>query len=101
LIAVASYNLIRSVMAEAAEQIGIAPRRLSFSRSREAFRAFARAVAPVDSSEKFEHHRRILIRALNQSKLPNRPGRSAPRLVWPKPQTFPSRKAQKHNVPEV
>ena len=97
-IAVASYNLIRSVMAEATEQIGIAPRRLSFSRSREAFWAFARAVANVDSSERFEHHWQILMRSLSQSKLPNRPRRSAPRVVWPKPQGFPTRKTQKTNA---
>jgi hypothetical protein len=98
LIAVASYNLIRSVMAEAAGQIGIEPRRLSFSRSREAFRAFARAVANLASSEKFEQHWRILIRSLSQSKLPNRPGRSAPRVVWPRPQSFPTRKAHENNA---
>jgi hypothetical protein len=34
LIAIASYNLIRAVMAEAAQQINTEPRRLSFSRSR-------------------------------------------------------------------
>jgi hypothetical protein len=100
-IAVASYNPIRSVMAEAAEQIGIEPRRLSFSRSREAFWAFARAVANVDSSEKFEHHWRILIRSLSQSRLPNRPRRSAPRVVWHKPQSFPTRKVQKNNATKI
>jgi putative transposase len=93
-IAVASYNLIRSVMAEAAEPIGIEPRRLSFSRSREAFWAFARAVAAVDPRQKFEEHWQVLMRALSQSKLPNRPRRTAPRAVWPRPQHFPARKVQ-------
>jgi hypothetical protein len=92
-IAIASYNLIRAVMAEAAEQIGIEPRRLSFSRSREAFWAFARAAAHVDSSEEFERLWRLLMRALSQSKLPKRQRPTAPRVVWPKPQAFPKRKA--------
>jgi hypothetical protein len=94
LIAIASYNLIRAVMAEAAQQIHIDPRRLSFSRSREAFWAFARAVAYVESEEKFEYHWRLLLRSLSQSKLPKRHRPPTPRAVWPKPQNFPTRKVQ-------
>ena len=94
LMAIAAYNLIRAVMAEAAQQINIEPRRLSFSRSREAFWAFARAVAHVDSAEKFEYHWRLLLRSLTQSKLPKRHRPPAPRAVWPKPQNFPKRKVQ-------
>jgi hypothetical protein len=94
LMAVASYNLIRAVMAEAAQQIAIEPRRLSFSRSRDAFWAFARAVAHVDSAERFDYHWRLLLRSLSQSKLPKRRRPPAPRAVWPKPQNFPTRKVQ-------
>ena len=96
LIAVASYNLIRAVMAEAAQRINIDPRRLSFSRSREAFWAFAHAVAYVESEEKFDYHWRLLLRSLSQSKLPKRHRPPAPRAVWPKPQNFPTRKTQNH-----
>lgn len=95
LIAIASYNLIRAVMAEAAQPINIEPRQLSFSRSREAFWAFARAVAHVDSEEKFEYHWRLLLRSISQSKLPKRHRPPAPRVVWPKPQGFPKRKANR------
>lgn len=100
LIAIASYNLIRAVMAEAAQQINTEPRRLSFSRSRESFWAFARAVAHVDSREKFEYHWRLLMRSVSQYKLPKRHRPSAPRVIWPKPQTFPTRKI-KYHVPEI
>ena len=96
LIAIASYNLIRAVMAEAAQQIHTEPRRLSFSRSRESFWAFARAVAHVDSREKFEYHWRLLLRSLSQCKLPKRHRPPAPRVIWPKPQTFPTRKINNH-----
>jgi hypothetical protein len=92
LIAIAGYNLIRAVMAEVAQQINIEPRRLSFSRSRESFWAFARAVAHVDSEEQFERHWRLLLRSVSQCKLPKRHRPSAPRVVWPKPQAFPNRK---------
>jgi putative transposase len=97
LIAIARYNLIRAVMAEAAQQIHIDPRRLSFSRSREAFWAFARAVAYVESEAKFEYHWRLLLRSLSQSKLPKRHRPPTPRAVWPKPQNFPTRKVQNHD----
>jgi hypothetical protein len=93
LIAIASYNLIRAVMNEAARQTGVAPRRLSFSRSREAFLAFTRAVAHPDSEQEFERHWKLLLRSLGQCKLPTRNRPPAPRTVWRKIQNFPWRKA--------
>ena len=60
--AIACYNLIRALMAEAAKQIGIEPRRLSFSRSRAMFRAFSRAVSHVESEEEFQRRWKILLR---------------------------------------
>jgi DDE family transposase len=92
LLAVAAWNLIRAVMGEAARQIGIEPRRLSFSRSRSAFRAFTRAVSPRCSPEKFKHHWTLLLRILSQSKLPNRQRPSQPRKIWGKQSAFPLRK---------
>lgn len=92
-LAVAAYNLIRTVMAEAATQAGIESRRLSFSRSSVALWAFVRAAANADSEERFEHHWQLLMRAIRQAKLPNRSGRSFPRAVWPTPQPFPTKKA--------
>jgi len=98
LIAIAGYNLIRAVMTEAAQQIDIDPRRLSFSRSREAVHAFARAVAHVETPEKFEYHWRLLMRSLTQCKLPKRNRPPAPRVVWPKPHGFPTRKHQGRKI---
>jgi hypothetical protein len=95
LLAIACYNLIRALMSEAAQQSGIEPRRLSFSRSREMFRAFSRAVAHVESAEEFERRWKILIRSIGQCKLPKRNRPSAPREVWHVRQNFPSRKIQK------
>jgi len=95
LLAIASYNLIRAVMAEAARQIDVEPRSLSFSRSRSAFWAFARAVAHTDSAEEFDHHWRLLIRIIGQCKLYQRYRPPAPRAVWHKRPSFPNRKAPK------
>ena len=94
LMAIAAYNLIRAVMSEAAQQIGIEPRRLSFSRSREAFWAFARAVAHLESEHEFDRHWRLLLRSIGQSKLPKRNRPPSPRAVWHKRQNFPSHEAQ-------
>ena len=95
LTAIASYNLIRAVMAEAARQVELEPRRLSFSRSRNALWAFARAVAHTDSAEEFDDHWRLLIRCIGQHILPKRHRPPTPRVIWPKRQNFPSRKVQK------
>jgi hypothetical protein len=99
LIAIASYNLIRAVMSEAARQIDIEPRRLSFSRSRDAFWAFARAVALVNAQQDFERHWKLLLRSVGQSKLPKRHRPTAPRAVWLQPQRFPKRQVQ-NNAPK-
>jgi hypothetical protein len=95
LMAIAGYNLIRAVMAEAARHVDVEPRRLSFSRSCAAFWAFARAVAHTDSAEEFEWHWRLLIRSIGQCKLPKRNRPPAPRVVWLKRHNFPHRKVQK------
>jgi hypothetical protein len=92
LLAVAAYNLIRTVMGEAAKQANVEPRRLSFSRSQASFWAFTRAVSQRCSPEKFEYHWKLLLRALGQCKLPNRKRPSAPREIWGKRPGFPFRK---------
>lgn len=94
LLAVTAYNLIRAVMGEAARQIGIEPRRLSFSRSQAAFWAFTRAVSQPVSQEKFTHHWNLLLRILGQCKLPNRIRPSQPRAIWGKSSQFPLRHPQ-------
>jgi hypothetical protein len=95
LMAIACYNLIRALMSEAAQQIGIEPRRLSFSRSREMFWAFSRGGAQVESEEDFERRWKTLIRSIGQCRLPKRKRPPAPREVWHVRQNFPSRKIKK------
>ncbi|HEX3572648.1 MAG TPA: IS4 family transposase [Acidobacteriaceae bacterium] len=90
--AIAAYNLIRAVMTEAATQIGAEPRRLSFSRCRSSFWAFAHATANVTSQDEFESRWKVLLRSFGQCKLPKRNRPPAPRAIWHKRQNFPSRK---------
>jgi len=98
LIAITAYNFVRATMAEAARQIDHDPRRLSFSRSREAVYAFTHAAAYVESQEEFERRWKILLRSLTQCKLPKRNRPPAPRLVWPKPHGFPTRKTGREKI---
>jgi putative transposase len=95
LLAIASYNLIRVVMAEAARHVGVNPRDLSFSRSHAAFWAFARAVAHTPSAVDFARHWQLLIRIVGQSRLYKRHRPTAPREVWPISSNFPTRKVRK------
>jgi hypothetical protein len=92
--AIAAYNLIRAVMTEAATQIGVEPRRLSFSRCRSSFWAFAHATANITSQDEFESRWKVLIRSFGQCKLPKRNRPPAPRAIWHKRQNFPSRKVR-------
>jgi hypothetical protein len=94
-LAIAGYNLIRAVMTEAARQANVEPRDLSFSRSRTAFWAFARAVAHTESTEKFDSHWELLIRMIGQFKLYRRHRPTTPRTIWHRSQNFPYRKAPK------
>jgi IS4 transposase len=92
LIAIATYNLIRAVMGQAAKQNDIDPKRLSFSRSREMFWAFARAVPSADSEQELEHRWQVMLRSIAQCRVPKRKRPPAPRVVWGKPHGFPRRK---------
>lgn len=93
LLAVAAYNLIRAVMQHAARQVGIEPRRLSYSRSQSCFWPFIRAVSHRCTQQQFQCQWEVLIRAIGQCKLPNRSRPTAPREVWLKRSAFPVRRS--------
>lgn len=95
-LAVATWNLIRAVMQQAAVQAGVEPRRLSFSRARAALLAFAQAAAHHRSSQEYERGWQLVLQSVGQCKLPKRNRASTPRLVWPRAQPFPKRKALPH-----
>lgn len=89
-LAVATWNLIRAVMQQAARQAEVEPRRLSFSRARSAILAFAQA--NHSSSQHRERGWQLVLESIAKCKLPNRNRPSAPRLVWTRAQPFPKRK---------
>lgn len=88
-LASAAVNLVRSLMAEAAKEAGLEPRRLSFCGALALVRAFG---APGGSLGP-EAARRFM-RLLAKQRLYDRRGRASPeRAVWPRPRPYPLRKA--------
>jgi hypothetical protein len=83
-----AYNLVRTLMAEAARAAGVRPRELSFKGTLQALNAFAAvwtfAVRPGPTLY------RALLKAVAMHRVGNRPNRIEPRAVKrkPKPQTF-------------
>lgn len=96
LLAIAGYNLVRSVQMQAARQANLEPRRLSFSRVQAVvMTALPRLATLTDAAEWEAEYKRLLGWAA-QGKLPNRPRqRSYERAVWGRGSTFP-----KHKRPE-
>ena len=100
LLAIAGYNLVRSVQMGAARQAQLEPRRLSFSRVQAVIMtALPRLATITDAAEWGAEYQRVLGWAA-QGKLPNRTRRrSYPREVWGKGGTFPKRKCQGPGLP--
>jgi len=95
LLAIAGYNLVRSVQMAAAKQANLEPRRLSFSRVQAVvMTALPRIAALTDAAEWEAEYQRVLGWAA-QGKLPNRTRRrSYPRAVWGQGGGFPKRKCK-------
>jgi hypothetical protein len=96
LIAMSAYNLVRAVMALAAQEHGITPRQLSFSGVLNVvFYALPNLMAADTDELRQAHMQRILDRA-NQCRLSRRmTKRSYPREVWRHCQAYPVRPAEK------
>jgi hypothetical protein len=81
-----AYNLIRTVMADAAERHGIAPRTLSFRGAQQTFEEFLLLLA--DPSNRLAFYD-ALLDAIAYHRVGNRPGRREPRAVKRRPATHP------------
>ena len=95
LLAIAGYNLVRSVQMAAARQANLEPRRLSFSRVQAVVMTAVPRLATITDAAEWEAEYQRVLRWAAQGKLPNRPRpRSYPRAVWGKGATFPKRKCK-------
>lgn len=90
LLAIAGYNLVRSVQMAAAQQANLEPRRLSFSHVQAVvMTALPRLATYTDAADWEAEYQRVL-RWAAQGKLPIRTRRrSYPRAVWGKGGSFP------------
>lgn len=93
LLAIAGYNLVRSVQMAAARQANLEPRRLSFSRVQAVVMTAVPRLATLTDAAEWEAEYQQVLRWAAQGKLPNRPRRrSYPRAVWGHGGTFPRHK---------
>jgi phosphatidylethanolamine-binding protein (PEBP) family uncharacterized protein len=75
-----AYNLIRTVMAQAAHRYDVSPRTLSFKGTLQQLNAFKDVLLLADEkhlSSVYEH----LLKAISRHRVGNRPGRREPRAV--------------------
>jgi hypothetical protein len=75
-----AYNLIRTVMARAAEQAGIEPREVSFTGAMQTINAFAPVLEMADEADR-PRLWEILLRMIARHRVGDRPGRYEPRAV--------------------
>jgi hypothetical protein len=87
---VLAYNLIRTVMAQAASQDGITPRRISFKATLqvlEAFRPLIASLAHGDPRRREPLYREVL-RAIARHRVADRPDRFEPRMAKRRPKNY-------------
>jgi hypothetical protein len=75
-----AYNLVRGLMAAAAEQAGIEPRQVSFAGAVQTINAFGPILELADP-EDLPRLFQILLRAVARHRVGDRPGRYEPRAV--------------------
>ena len=93
LLAVTAYNLVRTVMFQAAQSVGCTPRQLSFAHVQAAVLAALPALEQAGSPSLRQQRMRELVDLAAQLKLPKRKRkrRSYPRQVWRRGASFPHR----------
>jgi len=89
---ITAYNLVRAVIALAAQQSGLPPRHYSFTSAARIVQSFAPKIANASSPEESKRHYDRMMYYLQQAKLPRRKRKTYPRAVWGKQAKYPNRK---------
>jgi hypothetical protein len=93
ILGVCAYNLVRALMHTAAQQTGVDPRRLSFSRTRDVLMAWLPYLGTLSSPDAYQAEFQRMLRSLTQCGLyPRTSTRSYPRAAWGQPRVFPTHK---------
>jgi len=94
-----AYNLIRTVMADAARRARLSIARISFAGTLERLRQFGAARGALSSSPRDAY--RLLLEHLAKDRLPLRPNRCEPRAVKRRPKNYQRLTAPRHVFREV
>jgi hypothetical protein len=84
-----SYNLIRTVMAQAAHQAKVPPRQLSFKATVQLLNAFREKFLSAPGAEQRQRLYREMLKAIARHRIGRRPGRYEPRAVKRRPEAYP------------
>ena len=95
-----AYNLIRALMGEAADRRGVAVGRLSFKGALDTLRQWTPLLSGCEKAERKWMLERFLA-ALGAHRLPERPGRSEPRVVKRRPKNYPLLNQPRHDFVEI
>jgi len=90
-----AYNLVRALMAKAAQGAGVLPRQLSFKGALHLINAFQEALRRAPRARLLIMHAHLL-GAIASLKLPHRPGRIEPRAVKRRPKEYPRLMQPRH-----
>jgi hypothetical protein len=82
-----AYNLIRTVIAQAAAKHGLSPRNISFKRAMRSVEQFRSTLASADESE-LDAIYETLLDAIASHRIGQRPGRTEPRQVKRRPKPY-------------
>ena len=95
-IAMLSYNLVRAVIYQAAQQAGAVPRSFSFTRVKRILKFYGAKIAAATTVEETERLLALMNHAIGQAKLyPRKKKRPTyPREIWHSAKPFPRRKAR-------
>jgi len=93
ILGVAAYNFIRAIIAQAAKELNLAPREISFTRAVRFTQIFGNKLREAKSKAARQTIQEHFLLALRQTRLPNRKQRRIePRKLARKPQGYPSMK---------
>ena len=96
-----AYNLIRGLMAEAAQIHRVDTDRLSFKGTVDAVRQFSAAIAQALSRQMKDQLILRLLQIIAQDQVPERPGRREPRAVKRRPKPFQKLNRPRHLMKEM
>jgi hypothetical protein len=92
-----AYNLIRTVMAQAAQRAGVAPRTLSFKATLQLLEKFQGQFILAKEARLLKLHEDLLA-AIARHRVGNRPGRCEPRAIKRRPKSYPRLTEPRHRA---